>query len=273
LVAGNPRPGVRAVLVVGGFASGCCDEGPAVQGESSALYAEQFSYWGLTGEGDPLPHTGLVTDTDLARAAQLLAAQVEHLAVCSGGPVALVAESEGTLVVAAFLDRYPQAPVDRVMMLSPIIEPARVTYPGPGEEGRGVVAGYQLRALSMLIDSMAPFTLSADGALAESVRREAEDLQEALLGDHPGIEEVAVLPLADAVSAPGHGVFPIEVIVVPGFHGGLRGRADVQDMIRSWVLGGDLEGSALWLTVNRVIAGTASAWQVPGLDALAGGSG
>ncbi len=271
-VAGDPRPGVRTVLVVGGFASGCCDEGAALQVASSSLYAEQFSYWGLTAEGDPLPHTGLVTDIDLSRAAQLLAAQVETLAARSGGPVALVAESEGTMVVAVFLDRYPQAPVDRLMMLSPIMEPGRVTYPDPGEEGRGVVAGYQLRVISTLIDSMAPFTISADGALAESIRREAGDLQEALLGDYPGIEEVAVLPLADAVSAPGDGEFPIEVIVVPGFHGGLRGRADVQEMIRSWVLGGDLEGSELWLTVNRVIAGTASAWQVPGLDALAGPS-
>jgi hypothetical protein len=268
-VAGDPPAGVRAVLVVGGFASGCCDEGPAVQGGSASTYVEQFSYWGLTAEGDPLPHTGLVTDIDLTRAARLMAAQVENLAARSGGPVALVAESEGTMVTAAYLDQYPQAPVDRLMLLSPIIEPGRVTYPDLGEEGRGVAAGYQLRALSELIDSMAPFTISADGDLADSVRREAEDLQAALLGDHPGIEQVAVLPLADAVVAPGHGDFPIEVIVVPGFHGGLRGRPDVQAMIRSWVLGGDLEGSEFWLLVNEVIAGTASAWQVPGLDALA----
>jgi len=268
-VAGDARPGVRAVLVVGGFASGCCDEGPVMQGESPVLYAEQFSYWGLTAEGDPLPHTGLATDADLSRAAALLSVQVENLAARSGGPVALVAESEGTMVVATFLDRYPHVPVDRLMMLSPIIEPGRVTYPDPGREGRGVVAGYQLRVISTLIDAMAPFTLSADGALTESVRREAHRLQEVLLGDYPGIEEVAVLPLADAVSAPGDGEFAIEVIVVPGFHGGLRGRADVQEMIRSWVLGGDLEGSQLWLMVNRVIAGTASAWQVPNLDALA----
>ena len=132
-----------------------------------------------------------------------------------------------------------------------------------------MVAGYELRVISELIDEMAPFTISADSALVGSVRREAADLQAALLGDHPSIEEVAVLPLADAVTGPGDSDFGIEVIVVPGFHGGLRGRPDIQAMIRSWVLGEDVEGSAIWLTVNWVIAGSASAWQVPALDSLA----
>ena len=268
-VAGDARQGVRAVLLVGGFASGCCDEGPDLQAGSPAMYVQQFSYLGLTEQGDPLPHTGLATDADISRMARLMAAQVEGLAEQSGGPVAVVAESEGTLVAAAYLQQHPAAPVDRLMLLSPIIEPGRVTYPDPGEEGRGVVAGYQLRALSDLIDEMAPFTISADSALVGSVRREAADLQAALLGDHPRIEEVAVLPLADAVTGPGDSEFAIEVIVVPGFHGGLRGRPDVQAMIRSWVLGEDLEGSRIWLAVNWVIAGSASAWQVPALDSLA----
>jgi len=267
-VAGDARRGVRAVLLVGGFASGCCDEGPQLQGASAAIYVEQFSYLGLTGEGDPLPHTGLVTDADLSRLAGLMAAQVDGLAARSGRPVAVVAESEGTLVATAYLEQHPEAPVDRLMLLSPIIDPGRVTYPDLGEEGRGVVAGYQLRVLSELIDEMAPFTVSADSALVDSVRREAAGLQEAVLDDRPRVEEVALLPLADAVTGPSDEDFRIEVIVVPAFHGGLRGRLDVQAMIRSWVLGGDLEGSALWSTVNRVIAGTASAWQVPALDSL-----
>jgi hypothetical protein len=272
-VAGDARPGVRAVLLVGGFASGCCDEGPTLQSGWSSLYVEQFSYLGLTEQGDPLPHTGLLTDADLDRSAGLMAAQVQNLADRSGGPVAIVAESEGTLVAAAYLDAHPGAPVDRLMMLSPIVEPGRVTYPDPGQEGLGVVAGYQLRVISGLIDDMAPFTVSADGALVESVLREAAGLQEAVLDDRPLIEEVALLPLADAVTWPGDDGSEVEVIVVPAFHGGLRGRPEVQAMIRSWVLGGDLEGSDLWLVVNRVIAGTASAWQVPSLDSLAGGAG
>jgi hypothetical protein len=268
---GDPEAGDRAVLLVGGFASGCCDEGPVLQGEVPGLYVEQFSYWGLTAEGDPLPHPGSATDADLSHMARLMAVQVDGLARRSGGPVAIVAESEGTLVAAAYLVEYAAAPVDRLMLLSPIVDPGRVTYPDPGDEGRGVVAGYELRVFTAIMDSMAPFVISADGPLADSVRREAPELRGEAGRDRPAIEEVAVVPLADAVTAPAGPEYGVEVIVVPGFHGGLRGRPDVQEMIRRWVGGEDLEGSGLWLVVGRIIAGSASAWQVPGLDRLAAG--
>ena len=71
---GDPEAGDRAVLLVGGFASGCCDEGPILQGDTPGLYVEQFSYWGLTAEGDPVPHPGSATDADLSRMARLMAA-------------------------------------------------------------------------------------------------------------------------------------------------------------------------------------------------------
>ncbi|MBN2114502.1 MAG: hypothetical protein JW785_10290 [Acidimicrobiia bacterium] len=264
-VPGSLEPGDRVVLLVGGFASGCCDEGPVLQGDEAGLYVEQFSYWGLTAEGDPLPHSGSATDADLSRMAALMARQVDNLARQSGGPVAIVAESEGTLVVTAYLEEYPSAPVDRLMLLSPIIDPGRATYPDPGDEGFGVVAGYELRAVSALIDAMAPFVISADGPLADSVRREAPELQGEAVSDRPAVEELVVVPLADAVAAPVGHEYPIEWIVVPGFHGGLRGRPDIQQMIRRWVWGGAVEGSPVWETMGQIIAGTSSAWQVPGL--------
>lgn len=269
--AGDPEVGDRAVLLVGGFASGCCDEGPLLQGEAPGLYVEQFSYWGLTAEGDPLPHPGSATDADLSQMARLMAIQVDGLARRTGGPVAIVAESEGTLVVTAYLEEHGVVPVDRLMLLSPIVDPGRATYPDPGDEGRGVVAGYELRAFTAVIDAMAPFVISADGPLADSVRREASGLRGEAGRDRPAIEEVVVVPLADAVTAPADAEYGIEVIVVPGFHGGLRGRPDVQEMIRRWVRGEVLEGSGVWLAVGRIIAGSASAWQVPGLDRLADG--
>jgi hypothetical protein len=200
----------------------------------------------------------------------LLAAQVESLAQRSGGPVAVVAESEGTLIVTAYLEQNATVPIDRLMLLSPILDPGRATYPDPGDEGVGIVAGYQLRAVSALIDSMAPFVVSADGPLAGSVRREAAELRGQTACDRPAIEEVAVVPLADAVTAPVVDTPGIELIVVPGFHGGLRGRPDVQAMIRVWVLGGDLQASVIWQAVGEIISGSASAWQVPGLGRSGG---
>jgi hypothetical protein len=268
-VAGDVEAGVKAVLLVGGFASGCCEEGPELQGDAPGLYVEQFSYLGRTSTGDPLPHSGNATDVSLARAAGLMSAQVSDLARRSGARVSIVAESEGTLVVAAYLATYPEAPVDRVMLLSPILDPVRVTYPDPGGQGLGVVAGYELRAVGELIDAMAPFKLSADGPLVDSMRSDAAQLHRAATCDHPQVDEVAIVPLADSVIAPVGGDLPIDVIVVPGFHGGLRGRADVQQMIRSWVSGGDLVGSEVWKVVDWVIAGSASAWQVPSLDSAA----
>ena len=62
-----------------------------------------------------------------------------------------------------------------------MIEPARVNNPTPAG-GAGEVAGYELRVISELIDETPSFTISADSALGESVRREAADLQAALLG-------------------------------------------------------------------------------------------
>ncbi|MBP1631962.1 MAG: hypothetical protein H6Q11_250 [Acidobacteria bacterium] len=270
-VPGDARAGDRAVLLVGGFASACCDEGPILQGDTPGVYVEQFSYAGLTAKGDPRPHAGSATDADLSRMARLVAVQVNALAADTGGPVALVAESEGTLVATAYLEAYPNAPVDRLMLLSPIVDPGRATFPDPGEEGFGVVAGYELRAVTGLIDAMAPFVISADSPLTDSVRREAEELRGEAVCDRPAIEEIVVVPLADAVMSPPGSEPGIEVITVPGFHGGLRGRPDVQAMIRQWVQGADLEGSDLGAAVGQVLSGSASAWQVPGLDGVAGG--
>jgi len=260
--------GDHAVLLVAGFASGCCEEAADLEEMAPELTVEQFSYAGLDYEGRPRPHAGVSTDADIADVAVLMNAQVTVLAHRHGGPVAIVAESEGTLVAIAFLNRYPDADVDRLMLLSPIVEPGRVTYPDAGEEGRGMVTGYQLRALAALIDSLAPIALSADGPFADSLRRDAEELARALY-DWPGLEEVVILPLADAVTNPSDLEYgSVEVIVVPGFHGGLRGREDVQEMIGTWVQGGDISSSEVWMTLERIITGTASAWQVPELESF-----
>jgi pimeloyl-ACP methyl ester carboxylesterase len=233
------------------------------------LLVEQFSYAGVDGRGRPVPHTGEATDADLAVVAGLMADQLDSLARRTGRPVAVVAESEGTLVMAEYLRRHPDAPIDRLMLLSPIVHPGRVNFPDPGLEGRGIVAGAQLRIFSEFIDELAPFSLTVDGPLGDSVRRDAAALQEASFCDRPGIEEIAIIPVADAVTTPPGSDYPIDVLFLPGFHGGLRGRTDVREMVVDWVSGAELHGSTAWSTIGRLIADSASAWQVPALDGFA----
>lgn len=266
-----PDSGLRAVLLVPGFASECCGEGTELRAEYPDLMVEQFSYRGLDADGHPIPHTGSATDADLGHLASLMRAQVSGLASRAGGTVAIVAESEGTLVVLAFLERHPESPVDRVMLLSPILDPGRVTFPDTGSEGRGVVAGYELRALAAFIDQLAPLPLSAEGPLLDSLRREADSLSASAAVSRPGVEQVVVIPLADAVISPVGAESAPDAIVVPALHGGLRGRSDVRAMIATWVNGGDIAGSEAWVVLGRVISRSASAWQVPALGRFAEG--
>jgi hypothetical protein len=263
--AAIPDEGSRAVLVVPGFASDCCDEGLDLAAEAPGLLVEQFSYTGIDRDERPVPHDGTATDADLGTLAERMAVQVDSLSRRTGGDVVLIAESEGSLIAAVYLDSHPAAPVDRLVLLSPIVEPVRVTFPDEGVEGRGMVAGLQLRAMTDLIDTLAPFTITVDGPLGDSVRRSAADLHDGTLCDRPGVEEIAFIPVADAVTNPPAAHYAIPVVHVPGFHGGLRGRADVRALILAWLDGDDLEDSAAWAFVARVVADSASAWQVPPL--------
>jgi hypothetical protein len=262
-VAVDGGPGV---LVVGGFASDCCGDGAEFQAEAPGFSVEQFSYGGLGADGRPMPHTGAATDRDLAELAGLMEAQVAGLAARTGGPVAIVAESEGTLVAAAFLSEFPDAPVSQLALLSPIVDPARVSYPHEGE-GHGLVAGAQLRLLTNLIDELAPFGVTVDGPLGVSLLEQASVLHEGVLcGGLEGIPRLVVIPLADAVSAPAVLPCPVDTVVVPGFHGGLRGRADVRSMVLGWLSGGSVDDTEVWETLDRLLTGAATAWQVPALE-------
>lgn len=252
------------VLLVSGFAGDCCDEGASLN--RLGLTVEQFSYRGLDAEGRPVPHSGAFTDRDLVVLAGLMQRQVEQLQDQTGRPVTIVAESEGTLVARLYLAQEPAAPVARLVLLSPIERPGRVTYPEEGEEGPGVVAGYQLRAVTELIEALAPFEVDPDGPLARSLLDNAAALAQPL---PKTVDQAVIVPLADAVT-----LTPPEaaddLVVVPAFHGGLRGRADVQEMISEWVRGGDLPDSTAWLAAGRLIAAGASAWHVPALDDMRG---
>jgi hypothetical protein len=257
-----------AVLVVPGFASACCDDAAGFRAAAGGLIVEQFSYLGVDDGSRPVPHAGDATDGDLAVLASRMDLQVRELSVRVGNPISIVAESEGTLVVAAYLETYSDAPVTRLALLSPIEAPGRAEYPEPGAEGPGVVSGYQLRAMVALIDSLSPLPVSADGPLSTSLREHSEILTEGTIRDRPDIEELAVIPLADAVTAPPEGGYEVEAVVVAGFHGGLRGRSDVQELLIDWIGGGPVEGSPVLASLQRLIAAGAAPWQMPPLHDL-----
>jgi pimeloyl-ACP methyl ester carboxylesterase len=261
--AAGDGPGI---VLVPGYASACCDDADGFHEAAAGFRVEQFSYLGFDEAGWPVPHGGDATDRDLVRLADLLHEQVLALARRSGSPVAVVAESEGTLIATAMLTLHPDAPVGRLALLSPILEPGRAHFPEPGEEGPGVVAGYQLRAVMEIIDQISTLPLSADGPLSTSVRRWSDVLAEATIADRPGVEELAVVPLADSVTGRAGAGYEIGVVVVPGFHGGLRSRADVQDLLLTWIRDGGVEGSEVLAALDRLIAGSAAAWHVPSLE-------
>jgi hypothetical protein len=73
------------------------------------------------------------------------------------------------------------------------------------------------------------------------------------------------VPLADAVIGRAGAGYDIGVVVVAGFHGGLRSRADVQDLLLTWIRDGGVEGSEVLAALDRLIAGSAAAWHVPSL--------
>src|SRR5205807_1922998 len=84
----------------------------------------------------------------------------------TGRPISIVAESEGALVAKTFLTTTPSAPVDQLIMLSPLVQPGRVYYPPAGHEGWGVATGAGLSGLSAGLNTIAPFRLTV-WAIAE----------------------------------------------------------------------------------------------------------
>jgi len=123
-----------AVLVVGGWGSSCCDAANDLRATLPGVPVRQFSYVGLDAKGRPIPSGSTSDDLPLPVLGDRIAAQVRALHAASGRPVAVVAESEGSLGVYAMLARDPGLPVSSVVLLSPIVSPGQLTYP-PGPNG------------------------------------------------------------------------------------------------------------------------------------------
>jgi hypothetical protein len=261
-----------AVLVVGGWGSSCCDAANGLRGVLPGVPVRQFSYLGLDAKGRPVPSGAAADDLPLPVLGDRIATQVRALHAASGRPVAVVAESEGTLGVYAMLARDRGLPISSVVLLSPIVSPGQLTYP-PGQDGASVSEA-ALDELNHLVGGMSPYGPGGAQNLLSSVSefgaRYFEDMVNATgsgTGGRP-IRWLAVVPLADAVTLPDCGL-PSGVIVVPAFHGGLLGDSSVLPMVGAFLSGRTVTGAndGQMRVAAELITGAAAAWRMPDTDA------
>jgi len=261
-----------AVLVVGGWGSSCCDAANGLRAALPGVPVRQFSYVGLNAKGRPIPSGSDADDLPLPVLGDRIAAQVRALHAAAKRPVAVVAESEGTLGVYAMLARDPGLPVSSVVLLSPIVSPGQLTYP-PGRNG-GSASEAALNELNHLVGGMSPYGPSGAENLLNSVSRVGARYFEQMVtaagggADGRATRWLAVVPLADAVTLPECGL-PAGVIVVPALHGGLLGDPAVLPMVSSFLSGRDVSvtDNDQMREAAELITGASAAWRMPDTSA------
>lgn len=224
----------------------------------------RFSYAGAGTDGRPRPYRDVDTFQDLARSVQLMARQVEAFRADVDEPITIVAESEGALVAKAYLMSHADAPVDALVVLSPLVEPGGVYFPPSGEEGWGVAGGMGLRWITDFVRAVSPFEVSADDGLFRSLIDHAPALRGLLACPVAGVDQLVLLPLADAVVGPDR-LDGVHHTVVPAFHGGLADNGSVQRMIRAALERGAPPTTSWWDATDTLIRAGATAWRAPTL--------
>jgi hypothetical protein len=200
---------------------------------------------------------------------------VRSLHTAAKRPVAIVAESEGTLGVYAMLARDPGLPISTVVLLSPIVSPGQLSYP-QGTDGAPIPED-ALDELNSLVGGMSPYGPSGAEDLLSSVGEfgaryfSAVATQAAAVANGAGgkpIRWLAVIPLADAVTLPDC-MLPSGVIVVPAFHGGLLGDPRVLPIVSTFLSGREVTSYVdnSLRAVAELISGAAAAWRMPATTA------
>jgi hypothetical protein len=256
--------GPGPVLDVAGFGSSCCSGPGSLRGLSNGGMVQQFSYRGLSAAGQPLPYGRAASNLRLATLGNRLAAQVRRLHRLTGQPVNIVAESEGTLGVYAMLAKHPGVPVGSLILLSPILAPGQVSYPGHGGQGSGQVPGAELQAVVSFIGSLSPYGATGAQRLIGSVDNSGARFAgraEALARRHL-LHWLDVVPLADAVTMPAC-TLPSHTVVVPAWHGALAGDPAVQRIIRAFLAGRTVRAQPGLQAAAEMVAAAATAWRIP----------
>jgi hypothetical protein len=250
----------RPVLLVSGFGSRYVgrDDGIGAWADE-----RRFSYRGIDPDGRPLPYQDADTYQDVSRSVALMARQVEAFRADVQQPVTIIAESEGALVAKAYLMSHPDAPVDTLVLLSPLVEPGGAYYPPAGDDGWGVAGGLGLRWITAVVRSLSPLDVTTDDGLFRSLADDAPAFREMLACPVDGVDQLAVFPLADAVAGAEPHLHGVPSAVVPAFHGGLTDNHAVQRTIRALLQGGASPDYGWWEATDTVIRAGAAAWRVP----------
>jgi hypothetical protein len=255
--------GGRPVLLVSGF--GGYWDGVQRRWLPGDLDERRFSYRGQGPGGRALPYTATDTQLPLPRLVDAMRTQVDTLSRSSGQRVAIVAESEGALVAKTYLAANPDAPVDELVMLSPLVQPARVFFPSGGEQGWGLATGWELRELGGLFRDLSGADMSADMPVVRTMMDHGPAVRGLLACPLPRTRELALFPLADAVATPHPSQIGIPSEVVPAFHGGLLANDRIREAVSGYLEHGRVEPATVWPVAQEILRASAAAWQVPEL--------
>ena len=247
------------VLEIRGFGSACCASPRSLRPVAPGALVQQFSYRGMTASGRPLPQGSAASDLPLTELGSRIAAQVKRLHQETGRPVDIIAESEGTLGVDAMLATHPGLPLGSVVMMSPIVAPGQVTY--PGGDGRTLVPADELRAMVWFVGGLSPFGSYGAQRLIDSVDEVGARFAASAARHHP-LRWLLLVPLADAVTLP---VCPLppDVRVVPELHGDLLGSPPVTVMVRDFLAHRQVPEPDGYKATAEIVAAAAAAWRMP----------
>lgn len=264
-VAGTAKPNTTPVMVVSGFDSALnADTVTPSFGLGGGYAVVRFSYRGMNARAEPLDYTASYTHESLPDLVRTMASEVQDLHRITGRRVDIVAESEGSLIAEVYAAAYPDAPVGRLVLLSPLDQPGRVYYPPGDDEGFGVATGRALQLVTDLLGGISPIHLNANSPFLRSVVSEAPALR-GLLSCPTRPAEDLLEPLADALADPYPPTGHMTVRVLPAFHGGLLTNHEAQSDVGRLIAGKQVKSDASLDTLETIMRRASSAWQLPTL--------
>ena len=255
-------PGDRQVVYLLGY--GTHYDGQHVPGTPPGTAVTYFSYRGRYPDGAPLPYGPAATYQSIDVLADRLARQVNGIHRRTGKPVALMATSEGTFVVRAYLRTHRAAAVHTVVLLSPLIRSARVYYPPRGaDHGWGLGMGWAFRVLTSIARWRTGSRVDADQPFVRSILDQAPYFRNTMLCPVAHKRIVAFVPAASGAAVSYGHLTGVPVVEAWSVHGYLLHEPAVRRQVFG-VLGGHHVRSRDPLGF-RLVRAAAAGWQMPPL--------